>query len=61
MLLDKPRAHMSLGIKIVLKTLACETLGIKQVLSGNSHKNLKCDKVIVYFIQKQKVFLLMEI
>ena len=52
---------MSLGIKIVLKTLACETLGIKQVLSGNSHKNLKCDKVIVYFIQKQKVFLLMEI
>ena len=49
---------MSLGIKIVLKTLACETLG---VLNGNIHKNLKCNKVVVYFIQKQKVFLLMEI
>ena len=58
MLLDKPRAHMSLGIKIVLKTLACETLG---VLNGNIHKNLKRNKVVVYFIQKQKVFLLMEI
>ena len=49
---------MSLGIKIVLKTLACETLG---VLNGTIHKNLKCNKVVVYFIQKQKVFLLMEI
>ena len=29
MLLDKPRVHMSLGIKTVLKTLARETLGIK--------------------------------
>lgn len=52
-----PKAILESGNQTELKTLVHETFGINLKLKENIHKNLMCNKVKVYFIWSQKIFL----